>query len=212
MGTKNISSSSARAFRHFGVFISPHSNLVKTENGDFAVIGERRDVFAIFDWAMPYLGISRRCRSYGVDRPCRRAIAPTGGIHFNLAVDFRDSAKSSRIFAPRRPTATCHQKTSRSQHALLLSQIARLVKTRTWASRSLSSGRPKGRTRSLSPPDACSRAPANGEAVKRSVPAGAARIGLAAAAGRPARGMRCVPSVRWRIVAQAPAVDMHEHR
>ena len=35
--------------------------LIKTENGDTAVIGESSDVFAVFNRAMPYLRISGQC-------------------------------------------------------------------------------------------------------------------------------------------------------
>ena len=50
------------------------------------------------------------------------------------------------------------------------------------------------------------------EAIEQAVAAGAAQIGRAAAALRTARGMRRIPRLRRRIVAQALAVDMADHR
>ena len=50
------------------------------------------------------------------------------------------------------------------------------------------------------------------EAVEQSVTTRTAQIALAAAALRAARGMRGVPRARCRIVAQALAVDMADHR
>src|SRR5689334_20666743 len=52
----------------------------------------------------------------------------------------------------------------------------------------------------------------SGEAVEQPVAAGAAQIGLAAAALRTARGMRGIPRMRGRVVAQSDAVVMAEHR
>src|SRR5436305_10010745 len=57
-----------------------------------------------------------------------------------------------------------------------------------------------------------SRASVGREAVEQAVAAGALEIVLAAAAVRPARGMRRVPGLRLDRVAQAFAVDVAEHR
>src|SRR4051794_30771764 len=51
-----------------------------------------------------------------------------------------------------------------------------------------------------------------GEAIEQPVAAGAAQIALAAAAVGPTRGMRRIPRLRRRVVAQALAVDMADHR
>src|SRR4051812_8968708 len=51
-----------------------------------------------------------------------------------------------------------------------------------------------------------------GEAVQQPVAAGAAQIGLVAAALRAARGVRRVPRSRGRVVVRPPAVMMAEHR
>src|SRR5438132_2907823 len=56
------------------------------------------------------------------------------------------------------------------------------------------------------------RASVRREAVEQAVAAGALEIVLAAAAVRPARGMRRVPGLRLDRVAQAFAVDVAEHR
>src|SRR5438105_15449413 len=55
------------------------------------------------------------------------------------------------------------------------------------------------------------RASVRREAVEQAVAAGALEIVLAAAAVRPARGMRRVPGLRLDRVAQAFAVDVAEH-
>src|SRR5215475_5127841 len=50
------------------------------------------------------------------------------------------------------------------------------------------------------------------KAVEQAGPAGAPEVRLAAPAIRSARGVRGIPRLRFRIVAQAFAVDMAEHR
>ena len=52
---------------------------------------------------------------------------------------------------------------------------------------------------------------ADGKAIQQSVTAGAAQVGLAAAAFGTARGMRGVPGMGFRVIAQALAVVMAEH-
>src|SRR5258705_13801571 len=50
-----------------------------------------------------------------------------------------------------------------------------------------------------------------GEAIEQPAAAGAAQIGLAAAAVWSARGMRGIPRPCWRVVAQPLAVDVADH-
>src|SRR5205085_8189086 len=50
------------------------------------------------------------------------------------------------------------------------------------------------------------------EAVEQSVAAGAAQVGLAAAAVRTTRRMRRIPRAGGHVVAQSLAVDMADHR
>src|SRR3954454_2732826 len=50
------------------------------------------------------------------------------------------------------------------------------------------------------------------EAVEQPVAAGAAQVGLAAAAVGSARGMRRIPRARRRVVTQSLAIDVPDHR